>query len=292
MKFSTQLSFLAKKYGILKGADMLVDAGFSAIDLTIHRSYVAPDTALLESPIYSSDYKAFAKELRDRVESRGVVFNQAHAPFPSEDKIELLPRAIEFAGLIGAKTIVVHPALDLPYYGNEDALFEHNIKFYSSLIPYAKDSGIKIGIENIYRVHEVSGRILDTTASSPEELCRYYDELLSTGAFTVCVDIGHVALCGREPEHFIRQVGGERLGALHVHDVNYIDDQHTLPGTSKLKYDPICKALGEINYKGDITLEADGFYSRFDPEFHAEAAAFMAKVAKHLADKVDFYRQA
>ena len=75
MRYSTQIYFLAKKYGIKKAADMTMDAGFTALDLTIHGSYTAPDTWLLESPIYSGEYKSFAKELRERAESRGVIYN-------------------------------------------------------------------------------------------------------------------------------------------------------------------------------------------------------------------------
>lgn len=290
MRYSTQLYYLAKRYGFKKGADMLMDAGFNALDITIHRSYPAPDTDIMNTPIYSPEYKAFARELRDRAESRGVIYNQAHAPFPSETKTDLLPRAIEFAGLLGAKTIVVHPALDLQYYNNEEALFERNIEFYSSLVPYARDAGIKIGIENVYGGHRVTSRICDTTGSDPIELNRYYDTLNSPDAITICIDVGHVALTGREPEDAIRTVGHQRLGALHVHDVNYIDDLHTIPGASKLNFNAICKALGEIDYKGDITLEADNFLANFDDEFLPEATAFMAKCAGHLADLTDSYR--
>ena len=290
MRYSTQLSFLARKYGHIKGADMLMDAGFTAIDITIHGRYDSPDTVILKTPIYSDEYESFARELRERAEARGAVYNQAHAPFPSETKIELLPRAIEFAGLLGVKTIVVHPSLALEYYHNEEATYEHNMEFYSSLVPYAKDAGVKIGIENTYRLHKVTNRICDTAGSSTEELCRYYDTLKDTGVFTICLDVGHAALCGREPADVIRDLGHERLGALHMHDVDYIDDLHHLPGTSKLKFTEICRALGEIDYTGDVTLEADRFYSGFDEDFYPEAAKFMAKTAKHLAELVDSYR--
>ena len=290
MRYSTQLSYFARKYGFVKGADILMDAGFTGIDITIHRKYDAPDTPLMSTEIYSDNYKALAKELRERAEARGVIYNQAHAPFPSETKIDLLPRAIEFAGLLGAKTIVVHPALDLEYYNNEEANFERNIEFYTSIAPYARDAGIKIGIENTYRLHPITERICDTTASNPIELNRYYDTLNDPDVFTICIDVGHVALCGREPEDAIRTVGHSRLGALHVHDVDYINDLHTLPGVSKLNFDAICKALGEIDYTGDITLEADGFLRHYDEEFLPEAVAFMAKCAGHLADLTDSYR--
>jgi sugar phosphate isomerase/epimerase len=45
------------------------------------------------------------------------------------------------------------------------------------------------------------------------------------------------------------------------------------------------KALKDINYDGTFSLEADGFLKKFPPELYEDGLAFMAKVARHLADK-------
>jgi sugar phosphate isomerase/epimerase len=49
------------------------------------------------------------------------------------------------------------------------------------------------------------------------------------------------------------------LHALHVHDNDYIDDRHTLPGLGRMDWEEIMKALAEIDYDGDFTYEADNF---------------------------------
>jgi sugar phosphate isomerase/epimerase len=66
---------------------------------------------------------------------------------------------------------------------------------------------------------------------------------------------------------------------------------HTLPGLSKISFDSVCHALAEINYQGEITLEADAFLEGFDEELYPDAVRLMAKRAKNLADKVEHYKR-
>ena len=288
MLYSTESGFLIKNYGIENAVNMLFDAGFPAIDLTFWRGY---------SFALGAEGKALAKRLRADADARGKIFNQAHAPCGGgyenykEKFIPSFPELFEFASILGVKTMVVHPLQYDRYYGNEEALFEENMSFYRSLAPLAHDFGVKVGIENMYGTHPVNKtRKVDDVCADPYEHIRYFDELNDPEAFTLCLDIGHVALCDREPEDSIRILGRERLGAIHAHDVNYINDLHTLPGTSKLNWEAICKALGEIDYKGEFTLEAHCFQYRFPSEFMPTVLKFMNDTAKMYADKVDGYR--
>ncbi len=290
MIFSTQNEVLVNRFGEIKACDMLMDAGYKAIDFTFYDEKTAF--------AMKSDYKAIARELRARADARGVIFNQSHAPFgkghdhyTNETVPKRFPRIFETSALLGVKQVVVHPVQIRPYYGHEKELFEHNVKFYKELAPLAKKYGVKIAIENMWMRHPVSGKIIDDICADPKELADMYDALNDDEAFTVCLDIGHVALCGREPSNAINILGHDRLGALHVHDVDYVEDCHTLPGMEKIKWNSVCEALGEINYKGELTLEADMFLMRYDDEFLPTAVRFMAEVAKNLADKVDKYRK-
>jgi sugar phosphate isomerase/epimerase len=138
----------------------------------------------------------------------------------------------------------------------------------------------------------VTGYICDDVCADPRELNRYYDALNDPEAFTVCLDLGHVALCGREPQDAIRTIGHDRLGALHVHDVDYVHDLHTLPGSARINWDAVCRALADIDYKGEFTLESDGFLNKYDVEFRPTATRFMADVCKHLTGKIEAYKAA
>ena len=284
MLFATNTAVATNKDGIdlAKGINMLIDAGFPALDLSLSGDY---------DFVLADNYKDNAARIKSLADSRGVVFNQSHAPFRGYEIYStqirpILPRVIEFAGLVGAKAIVVHPLMPMRHYGHVEELFELNMDFYSSLAPYAKNAGIKIAIENMWNRHPITKNIEDAACSDPYELARYYDSLDDPEAFTVCLDIGHVALCGREPEDAIRIIGGDRLGAIHAHDVNYLSDLHTLPGVSKVNFDAVCRALADINYKGDFTLESEGFAKGFDNEYLPTVFKFMAETACYYRNKV------
>ncbi|MBE6635217.1 MAG: sugar phosphate isomerase/epimerase [Ruminococcaceae bacterium] len=287
MLFSTQTEFLAPRYGLEAAVDMLIEAGYPAIDISMFKT---------DMPPFTDDYREVAARLLEKANAKGVKFIQAHAPFGggykryTEELIPLLPRAFEFCGLLGIENIVVHPIQNGRYYGREKELFDMNVEFYRSLAPLAKKHGVKIAIENMWQWHPVNRtQIIDDICAPPEELAAMYDTLADPEAFTVCLDIGHVALCGREPEAAIRTIGS-RIGCLHVHDVNYREDLHTLPGVSKINWDNVCRALAEIGYSGSINLEADAFYYGFLPEQHKIVTRFMADTTRILAEKVDFYR--
>ncbi|MBE6537314.1 MAG: sugar phosphate isomerase/epimerase [Ruminococcaceae bacterium] len=286
MRYSSTTDYLAKKYGLEEAVKMLIEAGYTAMDFSMFNTKEAP---------FTDDYKEVAERILKIANENGVVFNQAHAPFTSNTEIyenelvPLLPRAFEFASLLGIKNIVVHPRQNGRYYGREEELFEKNIEFYTALKPFAKKYGVKIAIENMWQRHPIAKYICDDVCAPPEELARLYDTLNDPEVFTICLDLGHVALCGREPHDAIKCIGN-RIGCLHVHDVDYVGDLHTLPGVAKINWDKVCQALADINYEGDITLEADNFFVGFLPEMHKTAAKFMADTARSLVEKIEFYK--
>ena len=286
MLFSNQTEFLARKYGLVRAVKMMIEAGYPAIDITMWDTKACP---------FTDDYREVATILNEMAAKSGVKFVQAHAPFGNFDRyvneiIPLLPRAFEFCKLLGIENIVVHPVMKGHYAGHEQEHFNVNMKFYQALAPLARTNKVKIAIENMWDRHPVTGKICDHVCADPEELCRYYDTLADPDTFTVCLDIGHVALCGREPEDAIRTIGRERLGCIHAHDVDYVSDLHTLPGAAKIKWDSVARALGEIEYKGVFNMEADCFYNGFMEEHYPTVTKFMADTAKTIVNKINLYR--
>ena len=293
MIYSTQTLAAMTRFGIFRAVEIIADAGFPAIDLTLYGSWEQIKSIL------TGDIQSSAERLCLAAKRRNVIFNQAHAPFfgnrdgsyPDMIK-ELLPKCMALCAELKVPHIVVHPSH--PYYfGRKREILDENLKLYRTLAPIARHYGVKIALENMWRTHKKEGRIIDSVYSNPRELADAYDALDNPECFTVCLDIGHVALTGREPTDAIRTIGHDRLGALHVHDVDYISDLHTLPGAVRgINFDKVCEALGEINYRGDLTLEADGFLDGFDNLLFSDALKFMNSVAKKLAERVDFYRKA
>ena len=289
MLFSTETYSIMRKLGIEQGIKTLMDAGFPALDMSFFLSL---------SEFYNEPNPVeLAKKLRAEADARGVIFNQAHAPFnPKDTALENcsthFPRVFEFASILGVKNIVVHPIETQSYREDPQKALEINMKYYRSIAPLARENGLHIAIENMWSRHpRQKNLIVDSTCADPAELCLYYDTLNDPDVFTICLDLGHVALCGREPKDAIHTIGSKRLGAIHAHDVDYLSDMHTLPGLSHLDYDAIARALAEIDYQGDFTLESDTFLGGFPDEVLPDAARLMAATARHWAQKVEAYKK-
>lgn len=289
MIISTQNDVLAASFGMEKANEILADCGYDAIDVSFFGD--------LYAFIFEDNYKEIALKMKDAMDKRGVTFNQAHAPFGggydnyTGKLVPQFPKIFEVCSILGVKQIIVHPIQRGVFSGHEQEIFDLNVDFYKSLAPLAKKYGVKIAIENMWQRHPVNKQIVDDICADPYQLAAMYDAVNDSENFTVCLDIGHVALCRREPADAIRIIGHDRLGALHVHDVDYVDDLHTLPGCSKINWNSVCLALADIDYKGEFTLEADNFIRRYDDDFKPIAAKFMAATARYLSDKVDQLRK-
>jgi sugar phosphate isomerase/epimerase len=96
---------------------------------------------------------------------------------------------------------------------------------------------------------------------------------------------------GEEAQDAIRILGHDRLKALHVHDNNYKEDTHTLPGLMMMNWDEITRALADIDYSGEFTYEADTFLKNFDNAFKPEAVRFMVKRGRDLIAKIEAHKQ-
>ena len=284
MLFSSQTEALNHRLGIVQAIDVMMDAGYPCIDVSLFSR---------NEYLFADDWQDTARTLRKRADDRGVIFNQAHAPFGggydhyTSVLVPQFPRVFAFCEILGVRQIVVHPLQRGRYYGHEEELFHMNMEFYRSLIPLADAHGVRICIENMWQGHPVTHRICDDVCADPHELATYYDTLNDPKHFTVCLDIGHVALCGREPEDAIRILGRDRLGALHVHDVDYVSDLHQLPGIGKINWGNVLQALADIRYAGELTLEADSFLHRYDDAYLSTATRFMADTAKYMAGKLE-----
>jgi len=283
-----------KPAGTAEAVRMIAKAGFDAFDLTITGQ-------AMREPFFTDDRFEYLDGIKKTAKECGIVCNQSHAPYPSLLRDEprykeyndtiygLLEKAIEDAGYVGAKSIVVHPICHVPYRGNEKYLKDMNMDLYRSLAPTAKKAGIKIALENMFDWDPVRKHIIDTSCEDPYEMCDWFDTLADEEAFTVCLDIGHTVLCRREPDEAIRVIG-KRLGALHVHDNDYISDRHAVPFAGIINWDNVCRALAEVDYKGDFTFESDGSLGGVPGELVPAWLGFTHEIGKYLVNKINSFR--
>ena len=290
MLFSTNTGSVGRRLGIPATVELIASAGFPCADISLFYSNPAVD---------KWDRSALARELNAISASTGIRYNQAHAPFSSDldthlrEIVPQLPYAFEMCALIGVPTMVIHPVKDYNklYYENREEMLDVNVSFYNSLAPLAREYGVKIAIENMFHRHPVSRAIGMGICGTAEEHIALYERLDCKELYTLCLDVGHSCLTMQRPDEVIRALGGNRLTALHIQDLDMKDDVHTLPGLSRIDYEPILKALGEIDYKGEFTLECDNFFANIPTDFLPYAYSFASKIAGGMADKIDYYRR-
>ena len=295
MNLSTQTDALAKAFGLKKAVEILADVGYEAVDIS------CTDKATFDTnPIFSNDYKNYAKELMKIAENGGIYFNQSHAPYPTSTNDEVytaktyerILRHIEFCSLLGIKNIVVHPKQHLLYRqeGNPERLQEINLEFYNSLIPYCKDYNVCVAIENMWQ-YDDNKVITHSTCSRPQEFKEYID-MLNSPYIVACLDLGHANLMeNADIPGFIKELG-DRLKCLHVHSTGYNNDLHVLPYTAgKMDWDGILKALAEINYDGELTFEADTTLTNVPDELKITTAKFMCDVGHAMTAKFEKFKK-
>lgn len=296
MILSTTTSVLDAKFGYEKAIEIIANAGFDAVDLSLCQMRD-------DNNVFNSDgYREYAEKLLKIAKDNGIYFNQAHAYFPTsfEDKekneiaFNKVVRGIEIAGIVGAKIIVVHPNQHLYYIegDNNKILKEINLEFYNKLLPYCEKHNVKMATENMFQWNGVSKVIIDSTCSRAPEFCEYVD-MIDNEYMTACLDLGHCVLVGQKPENMIRALGHNRLLALHVHDNNGKDDNHVEPRSpflSVINWDDVCKALAEIDYQGDFTFEAENFFKNTTLSTVDAAAKHLYDIGRDLINKIESFK--
>jgi len=270
-------------FGIEKTFDLFADAGIQGVDF---------NNSVPEFRTDAHD-EAYYRELRKYADERGLTLCQAHAPYPStfkdgsEEKNEQrfweIVQAIKNAAYMGIPMIVVHPCYHLDYSveENRETLIEYTLNFFRRLIPYAKEAGIQIALENVGRV---------SVCSTPERLNWLYDTL-NDPVFTICLDVGHCLLQGVDPAEAVRTLGHRLVnGCTHIHDNGGSGDDHTLPYYGGVNWESVMEALAEIGYRGELSYEASGFLKNLPDALLVDALSYMSRVGHYLIERFEYYK--
>ncbi|MBQ8291690.1 MAG: TIM barrel protein [Clostridia bacterium] len=275
-----------KKYGNAEQIVKLVkEAGFTAYDASMFTNGV------LDSVLYAEDWAEKAKAFRAYADRLGIVCNQTHAPFPSAKKgdeaynewiFPRIVRSIEVGSILGAKICVVHPC--------NDWTAEENAVFYKKLEPYARKAGVKIALENMWNcVNWGTPEFCATPAA-----CSHHDdfkkhlELLPKDVFVACLDIGHAEMRGLDTSAVkMIETLGERLQAIHLHDVDLQHDNHQIPFTQGVDFEAVVQAFKRVGYQGDITLETSYAPIHAPVELQEALARYLAAIATYFKGRLE-----
>ncbi len=280
MRISTEIGSAALRVGEARAIEYAARAGFQGWDLSMF-SMVRYDwgTGQLLScghPFAGKDCLNYVRELRRIGEDNGICCNQSHAPFPTAHPgiRELLKRAIECTAEAGGEICVIHP--------DNNASPRENAEFYLTLLPFAKDHGVKIAAENMWNWDDRLGRSSPAACSTGQNFLDHM-ELVDDPFFVACLDIGHAEMLGSGSgaPAMIRTLG-RHLQALHIHDNDLLHDSHQLPFSMNIDFGAVAAALKDTGYSGWLTLEADCYLEAFTEEDIPAAMKNMAFSANRL----------
>lgn len=286
MLISANTKILSDRMCETEAIKYFANCGFTAIDLSMGDMWEE------QSPKNQSNYVEYAKELKRIADGSGIVFNQSHAPMHSsyvdphktEKAFDLIKRSIEFAAIVGAKNIIVHPKQHLEYPEFKDELRRQNVEFFNKLLPLCDQYNINILTENMWRTKGTNS-ILHSVCAPADEFCDYVD-MMKHHRFGACLDIGHTYLVHENIIDMINTLG-DRIWGLHVHDVARDNDLHTIPFFGAIKnWEEIMAALGKVGYKGDITFEIKAL-GQVPDNILPETLKLLNSVGKTLAEMVE-----
>lgn len=279
MIISTEIGSISKLVGERKAVEYVAKAGFDAFDLSMF-SMAEVDWATLTAkpsahPFCGVNYLKEVREIKKIANDNGIYCNQSHAPFPLYIKQvkDMMFRALELSAEAGAKVCVIHP--------DNFKNAQENAQIFNELLPFAKSLGVKIATENMW---DWRGEYAKKSACSHHEDFKEHLDVVNDDYLGACLDIGHAEMQGLNTSavQMIKTLG-DKLIALHIHDNNLRRDDHLLPRKGSINFTAILRALKEVNYKGDFTLEADKHLSAFNKENCFDGVKEMADATRKLA---------
>ncbi len=280
LRISTEIDSLSKLVGHELAVEYIAKAGFDCWDFSLYpmcKYNRATNTAsATDHPLSSGDYLAFARKLKQIGLDNGIVCNQSHAPHPTScsDIRSYLKRTIECTAEAGGKICVIHPD------NNKNAT--QNAEMFLELLPFAKSYNVKIATENMWNWNNDEGRACFAACSTPESFCEHINAI-NDDFFVACLDIGHSEMNGLNTNavEMIKALG-PKLSALHIHDNDKHNDLHQIPLSMDISFEPIIKALKDVGYSGDFTLESYKYLSAYTAENALDGVKLMADSAKKL----------
>jgi sugar phosphate isomerase/epimerase len=161
--------------------------------------------------------------------------------------------------------------------GTEEQMFEDNVRFLRELLPYAKEKGVILCLENMPLKS-------DRTFSTVEEWKAVLDTV-NDPLVKACLDTGHLSAMGVDLYDAVVQMG-DYIVAMHVHDDKFGQDRHLPPFQGNLNWAGFIKGLKEIHFDGCISLETGISLSTPEP-MRERMQIELANVARYIADEIE-----
>lgn len=297
MKISISTGNIVEPLGPEKGFQLIAEAGFDGVDFNFDRqmpykNVVSGQTA----SIFDGSEKeviAFYRPYIDAMKSSGLCAVQCHAPFPSytpndtmnEAIINAIRKCMAVCNEMDCRYMVVHPYF-AAYLSRFDAETQWTLNraFYERLIPFAKEYGVTICLENMFT--DYRGRIYSSVCSDINEAVDYVNRLNDMAGceqFSFCYDTGHQTILGQDMRRGLRKLG-KRVSTLHIHDNDGRDDQHIAPYMGVSDWEAFIDGLKSIDYHGALNFETGPKY--YPQPLWINVLSLIAATGRYFAERL------
>lgn len=227
-------------------------------------------------------------KLGDDFKKAGITLYSFHLPFTHDDDIasfyetsrikaiQRLTNAIEQAGLLGCKAVVLHPTtnhFDTKIEGFDRYLSQMR-KSLEDLVPVAEKLNIIISLENMLpRQGERFG--------SKIEHFKIFQKEFACKNLGFCFDTGHACVTyGSDgPAVFFDEIK-ENISIFHIQDNAGDRDLHIPPGRGLVNWNQFFKKMVQLKFSFPATIEAVPFS-------HAENSKFTKQAWKNMFEEVN-----
>ena len=238
LKKAVLITMLPKQLSYLDRFKLAVDVGFEGVEA---QTVTDPKEA---DEIHEASVKAQLP-----IHS---VMNMGHWEWPlsspnPEDVARSLQRmetSLRNAKLWGAGAVLLVPAVVRPDTTYQQA-WERSQPQIKKLIPLAKELGVVIAIEEVWNKFLLSA----------PEMVRYVDQFKSPWV-KAYFDVGNVVMYGI-PQEWVRTLG-PRIVRFHLKDFKFDTRQWVPLLEGSIDWKEVRKAIGEIGYRGYLTVELPG----------------------------------
>ena len=260
------------------------DCGFLCFDFN-------PIDYLSGDNFYTSDnWRENIANIREYAESMGAKFMQAHAfcfngAAPADMDYQMR-KTIEAAALVGAPWTVMHPWV--VHKSTDFEIQKENVRLFEPYVEYAKELGVGIAIENMFKKVYWFGEEVNSEAfSTADELIEIIDPLNEEyGNVGACWDTGHANLSMKSQYDDLLKLG-KRLKVLHIADNYGQGDDHMPAFYGCVDWKEIMRALKKIKYNGTFNFETQCFTKNLPNELVDDALRFMYKIGAYAVNLSD-----
>lgn len=287
---------LQRRFGDTEALEIASKVGADAVDFDL----CSRDNDFRKADsLYSKGKEAIVEyygRIKEKADELGIIISQTHGKLEGLKNVdaddEALLKNLELdlfaTSILGAPVCVVHTTTTI-FLGPDapsEKMHELNYKLFTSLLPKAKEYGVKIATETFGDA--VRFKCCDFFGNAHEFVKGYQAVKASPFGewFTVCVDTGHSNKATRfdnpSAADVIRMIGGD-ISVLHLNDNDTLTDQHKPPLTGSINWTDVLDALDEVGYDGVYNMEIS--LNCFGEELMCDTAELAVKIMRNLLNK-------